>query len=65
MQDVKREREMDGGGKEQKNGEWKKRNSRTGWINKGTGGEKRRLRKGIGRGEGERRTYSYRGTEEK
>lgn len=56
---------MDGGGKEQKNGEWKKRNSRTGWINKGTGGEKRRLRKGIGRGEGERRTYSYRGTEEK
>lgn len=53
---------MDGGGK---NEEWRKCNSRTGWTNKGTGGEKRRLRKGLGRGEGERRTYSYKGREEK
>lgn len=53
---------MDGRGK---NEEWKKCNSRTGWTNKGTGGEKRRLRKGLGRGEGERRTYSYKGREEK
>lgn len=53
---------MDGGGKTE---EWKKCNSRAGWTNKGTGGEKRRLRKGLGRGEGERRTYSYKGREEK